>query len=94
MIEGEDGEVTGYVEKPTLQYEVSMGIYVYDPRRSSTSRRAASTSPTSSWRCVAAGETGARPITSTGPGSTSARADEHERALAAYDQDSTGFDPG
>jgi NDP-sugar pyrophosphorylase family protein len=23
--------VTGYVEKPTLHYEVSMGIYVYSP---------------------------------------------------------------
>lgn len=29
IIEGEDGVVTGYVEKPTLSYEVSMGIYVY-----------------------------------------------------------------
>lgn len=31
VIEGGAGEVTGYVEKPTLHYEVSMGIYVYDP---------------------------------------------------------------
>ncbi len=30
VIEAEQGKVTGYVEKPTLQYEVSMGIYVYD----------------------------------------------------------------
>jgi NDP-mannose synthase len=30
VIEGEQGEVRGYVEKPVLQYEVSMGIYVYD----------------------------------------------------------------
>lgn len=29
IIEGDDGVVTGYVEKPTLSYEVSMGIYVY-----------------------------------------------------------------
>lgn len=29
VIEGEDRRVTGYVEKPTLHYEVSMGIYVY-----------------------------------------------------------------
>lgn len=27
---GGDGAVTGYVEKPTLQYPVSMGIYAYD----------------------------------------------------------------
>jgi len=31
VIEGQDAEVTGYVEKPTLGYEVSMGIYVYSP---------------------------------------------------------------
>lgn len=31
VIEGEDAEVTGFVEKPTLHYEVSMGIYVYSP---------------------------------------------------------------
>lgn len=29
VIEGEGHEVTGYVEKPTLHYEVSMGIYIY-----------------------------------------------------------------
>jgi NDP-sugar pyrophosphorylase family protein len=27
-----DGRVAGYVEKPTLTYEVSMGIYVMEPR--------------------------------------------------------------
>jgi NDP-sugar pyrophosphorylase family protein len=26
------GRVTGYVEKPTVSYTVSMGVYVYDPR--------------------------------------------------------------
>jgi NDP-mannose synthase len=32
VIEGDDASaVTGYVEKPTLSYEVSMGIYVYSP---------------------------------------------------------------
>jgi NDP-sugar pyrophosphorylase family protein len=29
IVEGADTEVNGYVEKPTLHYEVSMGIYVY-----------------------------------------------------------------
>jgi NDP-mannose synthase len=29
VIEGDGGVVSGYVEKPTLHYEVSMGIYVY-----------------------------------------------------------------
>ncbi len=32
VIEGDEGVATGYVEKPTLNYEVSMGIYVYSPR--------------------------------------------------------------
>jgi NDP-sugar pyrophosphorylase family protein len=27
-----DGRITGYHEKPSLAYDVSMGIYVYDPR--------------------------------------------------------------
>jgi NDP-sugar pyrophosphorylase family protein len=31
VIEGDEGTVTGYVEKPTLHYEVSMGIYAYSP---------------------------------------------------------------
>ena len=31
VIEGESSAVTGYVEKPTLDYEVSMGIYAYSP---------------------------------------------------------------
>ncbi len=29
---GSDGRLTGYIEKPTQVYEVSMGIYVYEPR--------------------------------------------------------------
>lgn len=32
VIESRDGLITGYREKPTLQYDVSMGIYVYEPR--------------------------------------------------------------
>lgn len=32
VIEAEEEAVTGYIEKPTLGYEVSMGIYVYSPR--------------------------------------------------------------
>jgi NDP-sugar pyrophosphorylase family protein len=31
VIESTGEIVTGYVEKPTLDYQVSMGIYVYDP---------------------------------------------------------------
>ena len=32
VIESEDGLVCNYIEKPTLHYEVSMGIYVYEER--------------------------------------------------------------
>ena len=32
VIETEGSRVTGFIEKPTLDYEVSMGIYVYDER--------------------------------------------------------------
>jgi NDP-mannose synthase len=32
VLELEDGKVTGYREKPTLSYDVSMGIYVYEAR--------------------------------------------------------------
>jgi NDP-sugar pyrophosphorylase family protein len=29
---GGEGEIKGYVEKPTLDYSVSMGVYVFEPR--------------------------------------------------------------
>jgi NDP-mannose synthase len=32
VIESHDGLVTDYIEKPTLRYQVSMGIYVYEAR--------------------------------------------------------------
>jgi NDP-sugar pyrophosphorylase family protein len=32
VVESEDGRITGYREKPSLDYQVSMGIYVYEPR--------------------------------------------------------------
>jgi NDP-sugar pyrophosphorylase family protein len=32
VIEHDALRVTGYVEKPTLSYDVSMGVYVYEPR--------------------------------------------------------------
>jgi NDP-sugar pyrophosphorylase family protein len=32
VIESRDGLITGYIEKPSLRYDVSMGIYVYERR--------------------------------------------------------------
>jgi NDP-sugar pyrophosphorylase family protein len=31
VIESKDGVVTGYIEKPTLPFDVSMGVYAYSP---------------------------------------------------------------
>ena len=31
VIESEDGFVKEYIEKPTMRFEVSMGVFVYDP---------------------------------------------------------------
>ena len=31
VIESEEGMVTEYIEKPTMRFEVSMGVYAYDP---------------------------------------------------------------
>ncbi len=32
VIEHSDGAVTGYREKPVLEYSASMGVYIYEPR--------------------------------------------------------------
>ena len=32
VIEHQDGVVRGFIEKPTMRYDVSMGIYAYSPR--------------------------------------------------------------
>jgi NDP-mannose synthase len=32
VIESENGLVTGYLEKPEMHFDVSMGVYAYDPR--------------------------------------------------------------
>ena len=32
VIEADGGFVSNYIEKPSLRYEVSMGVYVYDER--------------------------------------------------------------
>jgi NDP-sugar pyrophosphorylase family protein len=31
-VPGDDHNITGYIEKPTYDYLVSMGIYVFEPR--------------------------------------------------------------
>ncbi len=50
VIDSADGFVTGYREKPTLDYDVSMGIYVYEAARAAATcpSRDRASSPTSS----------------------------------------------
>jgi NDP-sugar pyrophosphorylase family protein len=56
VIETNDGFVTGYREKPTLDYDVSMGIYVYDHRALRHLPDAPCQFPELVLRLVAAGE--------------------------------------
>ncbi len=57
VIESSDGRVTGYVEKPTLNYAVSMGIYVYDARALQYLAPGPSQFPELVLRLIDAGET-------------------------------------
>ena len=62
----EDGadpqRITRYVEKPTLDYEASMGVYCFSPRgaRATSSRTCGSTSPSLILRLLDAGEASRR----------------------------------
>ncbi len=56
VIESSDGFVRGYIEKPTLHYQVSMGIYVYDERVLRYLPRGACQFPDLVLRLLAAGE--------------------------------------
>jgi len=91
VIESADERVTGYVEKPTLSYEVSMGIYAYHPRALEYMPAGHFDFPDLVLRLVAADErvmvhrfNGAWfDIGTTG---------EHERAVAAYEADPSVFE--
>ena len=91
MIEEDAGIVTGYIEKPTLHYEVSMGIYAYSPGGPRARPTAvASTSPTSCSRCSQAGERVAT-YHFDGTWFDIGTTDEHERAVAAFEADPGRF---
>ena len=90
VIESEGETVTGYVEKPTLGYEVSMGIYVYDPRALEHVPKGRFDFPDLVLALVAAGET----VTTyryAGPWFDIGTPAEHERAVTAYQADPQGF---
>lgn len=56
VIESEDGLVRNYIEKPTLRYQVSMGIYVYEARALRFLPEGPCQFPELVWRLLAAGE--------------------------------------
>jgi NDP-sugar pyrophosphorylase family protein len=56
VIEANGGLVRNYIEKPTLRYQVSMGVYVYDARALRYLPRGACQFPELVWRLLAAGE--------------------------------------
>jgi NDP-sugar pyrophosphorylase family protein len=91
VIEGDGGVVSGYVEKPTLHYEVSMGVYV-------CSQRALEQVPTGHFdfpelvlALLAAGETVSK-YGFDGPWYDIGTPGEHERAVAAFEADPSLFD--
>jgi NDP-sugar pyrophosphorylase family protein len=91
VIERDDDDlVTGYVEKPTLGYEVSMGIYVYDPRALDHVPKERFDFPDLVLALVAAGERVAT-YRYAGPWFDIGTTEEHERAVAAYQADPQRF---
>lgn len=56
VIENDEGVVSDYIEKPALNYEVSMGVYVYDPRAIAAIPVGAFDFPDLVLKLVAAGE--------------------------------------
>jgi NDP-sugar pyrophosphorylase family protein len=92
VIEGEEGRVTGYVEKPTLHYEVSMGIYAYTPRALEHVPRKRFDFPDLVLALLGAGEQVAT-YRFNGAWFDIGTPGEHERAVAAYEADPQTFDP-
>jgi NDP-mannose synthase len=56
VIESEQGLVRAYIEKPTLRYQVSMGVYVYDARALRFLGSGPCQFPELVWRLLKAGE--------------------------------------
>ena len=92
VIEDGDGKVTGYVEKPTLHYEVSMGIYAYSPEALEHVPNGRFDFPDLVLALLAAD----KPVAAypyDGEWYDIGTTDEHERAVAAYEADPHRFEP-
>jgi NDP-sugar pyrophosphorylase family protein len=91
VIEGAEGTVRGYVEKPTLHYEVSMGVYVCSQRALGHVPEAHFDFPELVLALLEAGET----VTTypfDGPWYDIGTPNEHEAAVAAFEANTSLFD--
>ena len=93
VIEGESSAVTGYVEKPTLDYEVSMGIYAYSPTAVAHIPEGKFDLPDLVLALIAAGEQVCK-FEFTGPWYDIGTAGELLNASAAFTEQPGVFDPG
>ena len=92
VIESRDGLVTGYREKPSLNYEVSMGIYVYESRTLQHVPDRPFQFPELVLRLIPKGERGPWPIGVTRSGTTLEKLEELERATEALRARPGAFD--
>jgi NDP-mannose synthase len=93
VIEANGGsEVTGYIEKPTLDYEVSMGIYVYGERAVQSIPPERFDFPDLVLRLIAEGERVSR-YRFDGPWFDIGTPSQHEEAAVAFRESPGLFDP-
>jgi NDP-mannose synthase len=92
VIEEDGGVVTGYIEKPTLHYVVSMGIYAYSPDALTHVPQHRFDFPDLVLALLAASERVAT-YHFDGTWFDIGTTDEHEKAVAAFGHDPTRFEP-
>lgn len=85
VIESHGDRVTGYVEKPALDYEVSMGVYVYDQRALAHLPEGTCQFPDLVLRLIAAGER-VSAFRSDATWYDIGTLSEHEKAVAALEE--------
>jgi len=91
VIEEDAGIVNGFIEKPTLHYEVSMGIYAYSPKALDHVPPGRFDFPDLVLALLGAGERVAT-YHFEGPWFDIGTTDEHERAVAAFEANSGLFE--
>ena len=92
VLEGADSSVSDYVEKPTLTYEVSMGIYVYSPEAVERIPAGRFDFPDLVLALLAEGLP-VRKFKFEGPWYDVGTADELQRASGVYSENPEQFDP-